>query len=58
MIDGSVYPCLDIVNSVNTCLERLRPEVVDDVMYHNTARFFGLFKSFNLVITAFTLFSV
>lgn len=39
---GSAYPCVDIEGSVAYYLRHLRPEVVEDVMYGNAMRFFGL----------------
>lgn len=39
---GSAYPCVDIEGSVKYYLEHLREEVVEDIMYNNAARFFGL----------------
>jgi len=39
---GSAYPCVDLEGSVAMYLEKLRPEVVDNVMYGNAARFLGL----------------
>jgi len=39
---GSAYPCVDVEGSVAMYLEKLRPEVVDNVMYGNAARFLGL----------------
>lgn len=39
---GSAYPVVDIEGSVAYYLEHLRPEVVEDVMYHNAAKFLGL----------------
>ena len=41
---GSAYPCVDVEGSVAYYLEHLRPEVVEDVMYRNAARFLGLEK--------------
>lgn len=43
-IYGSAYPCVDLETSVAMYLEKLRPEVVEDVMYNNAARFLGLEK--------------
>jgi len=43
-IYGSAYPCVDIESSVAMYLEKLRPEVVEAVMYGNAARFLGLEK--------------
>lgn len=39
---GSAYPCVDVESSVALYLEKLRPEVTADVMYHNAVRFLGL----------------
>lgn len=44
---GSAYPCVDVEGSVAYYLEHLRPEVVEDVMYRNAARFLG-WKNKNL----------
>ena len=41
---GSAYPVVDVETSVAYYLEHLRPEVVEDVMYNNAARFLGLEK--------------
>ena len=43
-IYGSAYPCVDLETSVAMYLEKLRPEVVEAVMYDNAARFLGLEK--------------
>lgn len=43
-IYGSAYPCVDLETSVAMYLEKLRPEVVENVMYNNAARFLGLEK--------------
>lgn len=42
MLYGSAYPCVDVESSVALYLQKLRPEVVEDVMYNNAARFFGI----------------
>lgn len=39
---GSAYPCVDIEGSVNYYLKNLRDEVVEDIMYNNAVKFFGL----------------
>ena len=39
---GSAYPCVDVESSVAMYLEKLRPEVVENIMYRNAERFFGL----------------
>ena len=39
---GSAYPCVDVETSVAHYLAHLRPEVAENVMYHNAARFLGL----------------
>lgn len=39
---GSAYPCVDIEGSVKYYLEHLREEVVEDIMYNNAVKFFGL----------------
>jgi hypothetical protein len=39
---GSAYPCVDIETSVAMYLEKLRPEVAENIMYKNAERFFGL----------------
>ena len=42
MLYGSAYPCVDIESSVALYLQKLRPEVVEDIMYNNAARFLNL----------------
>ena len=39
---GSAYPCVDIEGSVKYYHEHLREEVVEDIMYNNAVKFFGL----------------
>ena len=39
---GSAYPCVDVETSVALYLQKLRPEVVENIMYKNAERFFGL----------------
>ena len=39
---GSAYPCVDIEGSVKYYIEHLKEEVVEDIMYNNAVRFFGL----------------
>ncbi len=39
---GSAYPCVDVESSVAMYLEKLRPEVAENIMYKNAERFFGL----------------
>lgn len=39
---GSAYPCVDVESSVALYLQKLRPEVAEDIMYNNAARFLGL----------------
>lgn len=39
---GSAFPCVDLESSVAHYLKVLRPEVVEDVMYNNAARFLGI----------------
>ncbi len=41
MLYGSAYPCVDVESSVALYLQKLRPEVVEDVMYNNAVRFFS-----------------
>ena len=41
-IYGSAYPCVDLQSSVKLYLEKLRPEVVEDIMYNNAVRFLNL----------------
>lgn len=40
-IYGSAYPCVDLETSVAMYLEKMRPQVVENVMYNNAARFLG-----------------
>lgn len=42
LLYGSAYPVVDVESSVAQYLEKLRPEVVEDIMYNNAARFLGL----------------
>lgn len=39
---GSAYPCVDVESSVAMYLEKLRPEVVENIMHKNAETFFGL----------------
>lgn len=39
---GSAYPCVDIEGSVAHYLANLRPEVVENIMYKNAAKFLNL----------------
>lgn len=39
---GSAYPCVDLETSVATYLKKLRPEVVENIMYNNAVQFLGL----------------
>ncbi len=39
---GSAYPCVDVESSVAHYLQKLRPEVAEDVMYNNAVRFLNL----------------
>lgn len=39
---GSAYPCVDVESSVALYLQKLRPEVVEDIMYNNAAHFLNM----------------
>lgn len=39
---GSAYPCVDLESSVKQYLAKLRPEVVDKIMWQNAANFLGV----------------
>ena len=42
IVFGSSYPAIPLQKAVADYVERLRPEVVDKVLYLNGARLFGL----------------